>query len=50
MLARPLAKAIYRPPTSIFRPAHITVSIPPKHLYHSTSQGRHSTDLAAPKI
>lgn len=50
MLARPPAKAIYLLPTSIFRPAHLTLSVPPKHLYHSTSQGRHSTDLAAPKI
>ena len=38
MLARPPAKAIYRPPTSIFRPAHITFSIPLKHLYHSTPE------------
>ena len=47
MLARPPAKAIYRPPTSIFHPAYLTFFIPPKHLYHSVSQGRHSTDLAA---
>ena len=50
MLARPPAKAIYRPPTSIFRPAHITFSIPLKRLYHSTSRGRHSTHLTANKI
>lgn len=50
MLARPPTKAIYRPPTSIFRPAHITVSIPPKHLYHSVSQGNHATHLAANEI
>ena len=50
MLARPPAKAIYRPPTSIFCPAYLTFFTPPKHLYHSTSQGRHSTDLAAPQI
>ena len=50
MLARPPAKAIYRPPTSIFHPTHLTFSIPLKHLYHSVSQGRHSTDLAAPQI
>ena len=48
MLARPLAKAIYRPPTSIFRPALLVFFTPLKHLYHSVSQGRHSTDLAAP--
>ena len=50
MLARPPAKAIYRPPTSIFRLAYLTFSIPLKHLYHSISQGRHSTDLTAPRI
>ena len=37
MLARTLAKAIYRPPTSIFRPAHLTFFTPSKHLYHSAS-------------
>ena len=47
MLARPPAKAIYRPPTSIFRPALLVFFPPPKHLYHSVSQGHHSTDLAA---
>ena len=50
MLARPPAKAIYLPPASIFRPALPTFFTPPKHLYHSASQGRHSTDLTAPKI
>ena len=50
MLARPLAKAIYRPPAPIFRPAHITFFTPPKHLYHSVSQGHHSTDLTANEI
>ena len=47
MLARPPAKAIYLSPASIFRPAYLTFFTPPKHLYHSVSQGRHSTDLAA---
>ena len=50
MLARPPAKAIYRPPISIFRLAHLTFFTPPKHLYHSVSQGRRSTELAAPQI
>ena len=50
MLARPLAKAIYRPPTSIFRPAYLTFSTPPKHLYHSIYRGNHTTHLTAPKI
>ena len=50
MLARPPAKAIYRPPTSIFRPAYLTFFTPPKLLYHSVSQGRHSTDLTANEI
>ena len=50
MFARPPAKAIYRPPTSIFRPAHLTFFTPPKLLYHSVSQGRHSTDLTANEI
>ena len=50
MLARPPAKAISLPPTSIFRPAYLTFFTPPKHLYHSTSRGRHSTDLTAPQI
>lgn len=50
MLARPPAKAIYWPPTPIFHPALPTFFTPPKHLYHSVSQGRHSTDLAAPKF
>ena len=50
MLARPPAKAIYRPPTSIFRLAHLTFFTPPKHLYHSTSRGHHSTDLTATQI
>lgn len=48
MLARPPAKAIYLPPTSIFRPTLLVFSPPPKHLYHSVSQSHHSTDLAAP--
>ena len=50
MLARPPAKAIYRPPTSIFCPAHLTFFAPPKHLYHSVSQGNHATHLAANEI
>lgn len=50
MLARPPAKAIYRPPTSIFRLAYLTFFTPSKYLYHSTSQGRHSTDLTANEI
>jgi len=50
MLARPPAKAIYRPPTSIFRPAYLTFFTPPKHLYHSTSRGRHPTHLTANEI
>ena len=50
MLARPPAKAIYWPPAPIFRLAYLTFSTPPKYLYHSVSQGRHSTDLAAPQI
>ena len=48
MLARPPAKAIHLPLPSIFRPAYLTFFTPPKHLYHSVSQGRHSTDLTAP--
>ena len=50
MLARPPAKAIYRPPTSIFRPALLVFFTPPKHLYHSTSRGNHVTHLTALKI
>ena len=50
MLARPPAKVIYLPPTSIFRLAYLTFSIPLKLLYHSVSQGRHSTDLTANEI
>ena len=50
MLARPLAKAIYRPPTSIFRPALLVFFTPLKHLYHSASQGNHTTNLAANEI
>jgi len=50
MLARPPAKAIYRPPAPIFRPALLVFSTPPKHLYHSTSRGRHLTHLTANKI
>ena len=50
MLARPPAKAISLPPTSIFRLAYLTFSIPLKHLYHSTSRGRHPTHLTAPQI
>jgi len=50
MLARPPAKTIYRPPTSISRPALPTFFTPPKHLYHSASRGHHSTDLTAPQI
>ena len=50
MLARPPAKVIYLPPTSIFRLAYLTFSIPLKHLYHSISQGNHATHLAAPQI
>ena len=50
MLARPPAKAIYLSLSSIFRPAYLTFFTPPKHLYHSVSQGRRSTDLAAPQI
>ena len=47
MLVRPPAKAIYLSLSSIFRPAYLTFFTPPKHLYHSVSQGRRSTDLAA---
>ena len=47
MLARPPAKVIYLPPSPIFRPALLVFFTPLKHLYHSVSQGRHSTDLAA---
>ena len=50
MLARTLAKVIYRPPTSIFCPAHLTFFTHPKHLYHSAFQGRHSTHLTANEI
>ena len=50
MLARPPAKAISLPPTSIFRPAHLTFSSPLKHLYHSISRGNHTTHLAANEI
>ena len=50
MLARPSAKAIDRPPTSIFRLAYLTFFTPPKHLYHSVSQGRHPTHLTANAI
>jgi len=50
MLARPPAKAIYLPPTSLFHPTHPTFSIPPKRLYYSVSRGHQSTDLRAPKI
>lgn len=50
MLARPPAKAIYRPPAPIFRPVLLVFFTSPKHLYHSVSQGRHSTDLAANEI
>ena len=50
MLARPPAKAIYWPPTPIFHPALPTFFTPPKHLYHSVSQGNHATHLAAPQI
>ena len=50
MLARPPAKAISLPLTYIFRPAHITFSIPLKHLYHSIYRGNHTTHLTAPKI
>ena len=50
MLARPPAKAIYRPPTSIFRLALLVFFPSPKHLYHSISQGRHSTDFTANEI
>ena len=50
MLARPLAKAIYRPPTSIFRPALLVFFTPLKHLYHSISRGNHATHLTTPKI
>jgi len=50
MLARPPAKAIYEPPAPIFRPALLVFFTPPKHLYHSISRGRHSTDLTASQI
>lgn len=50
MLARPPAKAIYRPPTSIFRLAYLTFFTPPKHLYHSISRGNHTSHLAANEI
>lgn len=50
MLARPPAKAIYLPPAPIFRLAYLTFFTPPKHLYHSISQGNHATHLAAPQI
>ena len=50
MLARPPAKAIYRPPTSIFRPALLVFFTPLKHLYHSASQGNHATHLTANEI
>ena len=50
MLARPPAKVIYLPPASIFRPALLVFFTPPKHLYHSSSRGRHSTDLTAPRF
>lgn len=50
MLARPPAKAIYWPPAPIFRPALLTFFTPPKHLYHSVSQGNHATHLAAIEI
>ena len=50
MLARPPAKAIYLPPTSIFRLAHLVFFLPIKHLYHSISRGRHPTHLAANEI
>ena len=50
MLARPPAKAIYLSPAPIFRPAYLTVFTPPKHLYHSVSQGRHPTHLTANEI
>ena len=50
MLARPPAKAIYRPPVPIFRLALLVFFTPPKHLYHSVSQGHHSTDLTANEI
>lgn len=50
MLARPPAKAIYRPPSSIFRLAYLTFSIPLKLLYHSSSRGNHATHLAANEI
>ena len=49
MLARPPAKAIYLSLSSFFRPAHLVFFTPPKHLYHSTSRGHHSTDLTAPQ-
>ena len=50
MLARPPAKAIYLPPAPIFRPAYLTFFTPPKHLYHSISQGNHATHLTANEI
>ena len=50
MLACPPAKAIYRSLTSIFRLAYLTFFTPPKHLYHSISQGNHATHLTANEI
>ena len=50
MLARPPAKVIYLPPASIFRPALLTFSTPPKHLYLRASRDHHNTDLTAPQI
>lgn len=50
MLARPPAKVIYRPPTSIFLPRSPYLLRPPKHLYHSVSQGNYATHLAANEI
>jgi len=47
MFARPPAKAISLPPAPIFRLAYLTFFTPPKHLYHSVSQGRHPTHLTA---
>jgi len=50
MLARPPAKAIYRPPAPIFRPAHITFFTSPKNFYHSNFRGNHVTHLTANEI